>query len=65
MREHASDASPEDSGGSTIMNKSSAGVGEESFPKELGEFDFVPEEGPSDIDAFAPNNCYSLSCIDG
>ena len=61
MGEHASDGSPEDSGRSAVVDKGSAGVGEQSFPEEFSEFDFVSEEGASDIDAFAPDDDHSLS----
>ena len=43
------------------MNESSSGVSEESFPEELGELDFVAEEGSGDIDSFASDNNNSLS----
>ena len=43
------------------MDESSAGVSEKSFSEELGEFDFVSEEGSCDIDAFCSDDGYSLT----
>lgn len=61
MRKHASDGSPEDSGGGTIVDKGSAWVGKESFSEEFREFDFISEERAGDVDSLAPDNCNSLS----
>ena len=60
MGNHASNGSPKDSGGSSVVNKSSAGVGKKSFPQELCEFDFISEERASNIDALTSDNCHSL-----
>lgn len=45
------------------MDESSAGVGEKPLSEELCEFDFVSEEGASDIEGFSSDYCYSLTCF--
>ena len=35
MRNHSSDSSPEDSGGSAVVDESSTGVGQQSFPQKF------------------------------
>ncbi len=61
MGEHASDCSPEDSGGGSVVDECSARVGEQSLSEELREFDFVSEEGSCDVNAFTSDDCYSLA----
>jgi hypothetical protein len=61
MGQHSSNGSPEDTGRSTVVNESSAGVCEESLSEELGKFDFVSEEGSCDIDTLCSNYSYSLT----
>jgi hypothetical protein len=61
MGEHASDGSPEDSGGRTVVYEGPARVGEETFPEELAEFDFISEERSGDIDALTSDDGDSLS----
>lgn len=63
MREHASDASPENTWRSTVVDESTTRIGEESFAQELWEFGFVSEERTWDVDAFATDDDDSLACI--
>jgi hypothetical protein len=45
------------------VDKSSAGISEESFFQKLSELGFVSEERACDVDAFATNDDDSLTCV--
>jgi hypothetical protein len=61
MRDHASDSSPENFGGSPVVDNSSSRVGEKSFSHELSELDLVSEKGSGNVDSLGSDNCNSLT----
>ena len=61
VRDHSSEGPPQDSGRSSVVDESPAGVSEESLPEEFGELDLVSEERAGNIDSLAPDNDDSLS----
>ena len=61
MVDHTSDSSPEDSGGSSIMDSTSSGVVDHLLSHVFRELDVVSEEGTRDVDSFSSNNNDSLA----
>ncbi len=61
--QHASDGSPEDSGGTSVVRKACAWVSVSSLSEELSELDFVSEERSGDVDLFSSDDDDSLAYI--
>jgi len=61
MGKHASDGSPEDSGGGSVMDDTSSGVVDHLLSHEFRELDLVSEEGARDVDSFGSDDDDSLS----
>ena len=61
MGKHASDGSPEDSGGGSVVDSTSSGVVDHLLSHVFRELDLVSEEGAGDVDSFRSDDNDSLT----